>query len=345
VYVLDGRLGWCPPGVVGELYVSGGGLARGYRGRPGLTAARFVASPFGVGERLYRTGDRGAWRADGTLVYHGRADEQVKVRGFRVEPGEVEAALLAEPGVAQAAVVLRGQGDAARLVGYVVPAPGAVLGPAALRARLAGLLPGYMVPSALVALPRLPLTVNGKLDRRALPEPRPQAAAHLAPATVEEALLCAALAELLGVPRVGLDDDFFALGGHSLLAVRLVARLRDQLGRAVPVRAIFEHPRLGDLATTITNTPRSQGAISAQSRPDRIPLSFAQRRAWLLHRLSGDAAYNIPILLRLDGPLDSAALRAATGDLVERHEVLRTCIRKSTRVASIWRGTSPSACC
>ena len=326
VYVLDGRLGLCPPGVVGELYVSGAGLARGYRGRPGLTSARFVASPFGVGERLYRTGDRGSWRADGTLVYHGRADEQVKVRGFRVEPGEIEAVLLAEPGVAQAAVVLRGQGDAARLVGYVVPASGAVLDPAGLRVRLAGLLPGYMVPSALVVLQRLPLTVNGKLDRQALPEPQLQVAAHVAPSTAEEVLLCAVVAELLGVPQVGLGDDFFALGGHSLLAVRLVARLRDELGRAVPVRAIFEHPRLGDLANTITNTPGLQGAISAQSRPDRIPLSFAQRRAWLLHRLGGDAAYNIPILLRLDGPLDIAALRAAIGDLVKRHEVLRTCI-------------------
>ena len=326
VYVLDGRLGLCPPGVVGELYVSGAGLARGYRGRPGLTSARFVASPFGVGERLYRTGDRGSWRADGTLAYHGRADEQVKVRGFRVEPGEIEAVLLAEPGVAQAAVVLRGQGDAARLAGYVVPASGVVLDPAGLRVRLAGLLPGYMVPSALVVLQRLPLTVNGKLDRQALPEPQLQVAADVAPSTAEEVLLCAVVAELLGVPQVGLGDDFFALGGHSLLAVRLVARLRDELGCAVPVRAIFEHPRLGDLANTITNTPGLQGAISAQSRPDRIPLSFAQRRAWLLHRLGGDAAYNIPILLRLDGPLDIAALRAAIGDLVERHEVLRTCI-------------------
>ncbi len=346
VYVLDGRLRLCPPGVAGELYVSGAGLARGYRGRPGLTSARFVASPFGAGGRLYRTGDLASWRADGSLAYHGRADEQVKVRGFRIEPGEIEAALLAEPGVAQAAVVLRGEGDAVRLAGYVVPAPGAKLGPDELRARLAARLPGYMVPAALAVLDRLPLTGNGKLDRRALPEPEAQVAAHRAPRTHDEAVLCAAVAELVGVSQAGLDDDFFALGGHSLLAVRLAARLRDQLGRAVPVRAVFEHPRLGDLATAVTSmpplpgtpelpgapesreAPRPQSAVSAQARPDRIPLSFAQRRAWLAHRLGGDAAYNIPVLLRLDGPLDVAALRAAVGDLIERHEVLRTCIRE-----------------
>ncbi len=335
-----------PAGRGGRTVRVGAGLARGYRGRPGLTSARFVASPFGAGGRLYRTGDLASWRADGSLAYHGRADEQVKVRGFRIEPGEIEAALLAEPGVAQAAVVLRGEGDAVRLAGYVVPAPGAKLGPDELRARLAARLPGYMVPAALAVLDRLPLTGNGKLDRRALPEPEAQVAAHRAPRTHDEAVLCAAVAELVGVSEAGLDDDFFALGGHSLLAVRLAARLRDQLGRAVPVRAVFEHPRLGDLATAVTSmpplpgtpelpgapesreAPRPQSAVSAQARPDRIPLSFAQRRAWLAHRLGGDAAYNIPVLLRLDGPLDVAALRAAVGDLIERHEVLRTCIRE-----------------
>ena len=334
VYVLDGRLGLCPPGVVGELYVSGAGLARGYRGRPGLTSARFVASPFGVGERLYRTGDRGSWRADGTLAYHGRADEQVKVRGFRVEPGEIEAVLLAEPGVAQAAVVLRGQGDAARLAGYVVPASGVVLDPAGLRVRLAGLLPGYMVPSALVVLQRLPLTVNGKLDRQALPEPQLQVAADVAPSTAEEVLLCAVVAELLGVPQVGLGDDFFALGGHSLLAVRLVARLRDELGCAVPVRAIFEHPRLGDLANTITNTPlvAGRGEAMAEVDPGDLYRPFAltpvQQAYWLGRQqlvTLGEVACHAYVEFRATH-FDPDRLARGWERAIARHPMLRTVI-------------------
>ncbi len=334
VYVLDDRLRLCPPGVAGELYVSGTGLARGYRGRPGLTAARFVASPFGSGERLYRTGDRGSWRADGTLAYHGRADEQVKVRGFRVEPGEVEAALVAEPGVAQAAVMLRGQGDGARLIGYAVPAPGAALDPAALRARLACLLPAYMVPSALAVLPRLPLTANGKLVRRALPEPQSQVAALVAPATAEETVLCAAVAELLGVPQVGLDDDFFALGGHSLLAVRLVARLRDQLGRAVPVRAIFEHPRLGDLASTITSTPRiaGRGETVPEVDPGDLYRPFAltpiQQAYWLGRQqlvTLGEIACHAYVEFRAPH-FDPGHFARGWERAVARHPMLRTVI-------------------
>ncbi|MBJ3778891.1 non-ribosomal peptide synthetase, partial [Acuticoccus mangrovi] len=285
VYVLDERLGLCPPGVIGELYVAGGGLARGYHGRPGLTASRFVASPFGAGERLYRTGDRAAWRANGQLVYHGRADDQVKLRGFRIEPAEIETALLARPEVAQAAVVVRGAGADARLVGYAVPVPGAEIDVTALRAHLAERLPGYMVPAMLVGLDRLPLTVNGKLDRAALPEPTVAVADHIAPATPDEAVLCAIVAALLGAPRVGMGDDFFRLGGHSLLAVRLVAQLRERLGRDVSVRTVFEHPVLQDLADAVARATPASGPVTAQPRPAELPLSFAQRRAWLLNQL------------------------------------------------------------
>ena len=295
VYVLDDRLRLCPPGVAGELYVSGTGLARGYRGRPGLTAARFVASPFVAGERMYRTGDRGSWRADGTSWPTTAArTSQVKVRGFRVEPGEVEAARWWPSQRCRAGRrgAARHGGDGARLIGYAVPAAGACPGPG----RAAG-TPGvpacraYMVPSALAGLARLPLTANGKLVRRALPEPQSQVAALVAPATAEETVLCAAVAELLGVPQVGLDDDFFALGGHSLLAVRLVARLRDQLGRAVQVRAIFEHPRLGDLASTITSTPRRRRPWGETVPEVLIPvICTVPSRSRRFSRLTGSAA-------------------------------------------------------
>ena len=261
VYILDAALQPCPLGVGGELYLAGVGLARGYWAQPARTAERFVADPYArvPGDRLYRTGDLAAWRADGTLHYHGRADQQVKIRGVRIEPGEIEAALLAVPAIAQAAVIARpGAAGDPHLVAYLVPAetaPGerAPLDLPALRTQLAARLPDYMVPAAFVVLDALPLTPNGKLDRQALPAPAGAglARAYVAPTTPEEVLLCDLVAALVGVARVGLTDHFFHLGGHSLLAARLAAQIRAQLARELEIRTIFEYPILGELAKRI----------------------------------------------------------------------------------------------
>ncbi|HEX8275250.1 MAG TPA: amino acid adenylation domain-containing protein [Longimicrobiaceae bacterium] len=334
VYLLDRRLEPVPVGVPGELYVGGPAVARGYLGRPGLTAAAFVPDPFGgePGARLYRSGDRARWRADGVLEFVGRTDFQVKVRGFRVEPGEVEAALLSHPAVREAVVLARedAPGDR-RLVGYVTARPGASPDPAELRAHLAGRLPAYMVPGALVVLDALPLTTHGKTDRRALPAPGASgAAAHLPPRTPTEQLLAAAWEEVLGVEGVGAGDDFFALGGHSLLAARVVSRLRDAFGAEVPLRALFEAPVLADLAERVDDVLREGAGVRVPPvvpvpRGGPLPASFGQRRLWLVDRLQpGSPAYNVPVPLRVRGPLHPRALRRALAALVERHEALRT---------------------
>jgi amino acid adenylation domain-containing protein len=246
VHVLDGHLRPAPPGVVGELYVAGDGVARGYLNRPALTADRFVACPFGdAGGRMYRTGDQVRWTADRRLEYVGRADDQVKVRGFRVEPGEVEAVLSALPGIERAVVVLRSR----RLVGYVVPRPGADVDPAAVRAEAARRLPGYLVPAVVTVLDELPLTASGKLNRRLLPDPgRP---AGRGPSTERERGLCALVAEVLELERVGVDDDFFALGGDSLLALQVVNRARTALGIDIEMSEIFDTPTVAALAAAL----------------------------------------------------------------------------------------------
>ncbi|MFI5800202.1 amino acid adenylation domain-containing protein [Streptomyces sp. NPDC051677] len=330
-YVLDGALRPVPRGTVGELYVAGPGVARGYLGRPEATAERFTADPFGPpGARMYRTGDRVRLGLDsGELEFHGRADGQVKLRGFRIEPGEIESVLAAHAEVAQAVALVREDrpGDR-RLIAYAVPAVGTAPAPDVLRAHLADRLPAALVPSAVVRLDRLPLTANGKLDRAALPAPVTETGSR-APRSPQEEALCGLFADVLGLPAVGPDDSFFALGGHSLLALRLIGRIRDTLGAALTLRNLFGAPTAAALAPLVAGAgavARPARPLAPGARPDEAPLSSAQRRLWFLDRLEGSgAAYHIPFAVRLTGAgLDPDALRAALSDLVARHEILRT---------------------
>lgn len=327
-YVLDAGLRRVPPGVVGELYIAGEGLARGYWRAPAPTAERFVADPFGPpGSRMYRVGDLARWSDDGALVFAGRADDQVKIRGFRIEPGEVEAAVARHPDVAQAAVVVREDrpGDK-RLVAYVVPVDGQQCAPAALRTRLGEELPDYLVPSAVVRLDALPLTPNGKLDRAALPEPD-MAGEGLGrpPATPEEQVLCGLFAETLERSSVTVDDNFFDLGGHSLLANRLVLRVQAVLSADVTVRDLFEAPTVAQLARLVDRAAGTRAPLVPSARPDELPLSFPQRGLWFLNQMDvSRPTYNMGVSLRLTGRVDRAALHGALHDVMVRHESLRT---------------------
>jgi amino acid adenylation domain-containing protein len=359
VLLLDPWLQPVLPGVAGEIALGGFGLARGYLGQPERTAERFVPDPTATfrgepGARLYKTGDLARHLPDGRLEFLGRRDHQVKVRGFRIEPGDVEAALARQPGVAQAVVVARGgAGDiggtgATRLIAYVVARPAGSTAPepgwvAALRDTLRESLPPYMVPSAIVPLAALPLTATGKVDRRALPEPAAERGAERPfrpPATPLEEVLAGLWAPLFGLARVSADDDFFALGGHSLLATQLVTRIREACRLELPLAALFAAPRLADLAAEVGRRlagaeegEEREGGESApplrpEVRPAEIPLSFAQQRLWFLDRLEpGTPLYNVAAAIRLLGPLDATGIAALAGALraiVRRHEALRT---------------------
>ncbi|TDC30238.1 amino acid adenylation domain-containing protein, partial [Micromonospora sp. 15K316] len=323
VFVLDKALTPVPPNVVGELYVAGDGLARGYLGQPGLTAERFVANPFGAaGERMYRTGDLVRWRAGGVLEFVGRADQQVKIRGFRIEPGEIEAALSQHPAVSNAAVVAfkSASGDN-QLAAYVV----AGRDTDELRRYLTRRLPAYMVPSAIVSLDVLPLTPNGKLDRAALPAPETAVPAGRSPRTAQEEILCTLFGEILQADGIHVDDDFFHRGGHSLLAARLVSRIRTVLGVELSIADLFEAPSVAQLVTRLDGARAAPPRIRQGVRPEQIPASFAQSRLWFVDRLDGaGSAYNVAYRVDLEGAVDPAALRAALMDVVARHEALRT---------------------
>ncbi|MFF0221631.1 amino acid adenylation domain-containing protein [Streptomyces sp. NPDC004629] len=337
-HVLDEGLRPVAPGEQGELYVSGPGLARNYANRPDLTAERFVACPFGVpGERMYRSGDLVRRAHDGSedLEYVRRADDQVKLRGFRVELGEIEAALTREPTIEQAAVVVRDDlADERRLVAYLLPAPGRrVPSPSRLRTLLAARLPSYMIPAAFILLDAFPLTTNGKLDRRALPTPTREDSVDarlVAPRTERERALAAVWSEVLGLDEIGVTDDFFALGGDSLSAVRVLTRVAAATGVELPPRALFETPTIerlavrAELADAHDGGPAA-GAIPAVCGADEAPLSFTQQRFWIQHEADpGEVEYNVHSALRVQGALDTGALRAALRELAVRHEPLRT---------------------
>ncbi|MGK8524868.1 amino acid adenylation domain-containing protein [Nocardia asteroides] len=324
VYVLDARLRPVPVGVVGELYVAGVQLARGYHARPDLTCRAFVANPFGgAGQRLYRTGDLVRWRKTGELEYVGRSDFQVKVRGQRVEPGDIEAALRAVAQVARAVAVVTTE----RIVGYVTPAPGAVLDGRAIREQLTRTLPSYLVPDGVQVLDAMPLTANGKLDRAALPQPVfDTGASFVSPRTDAEAQLSRLVAELTGADRVSVTANVFEIGVNSLSAAQLAARTQAAFGVDVGIKDVFDAPTIAALAQRISTRTRSTVIpLTARQRQGVIPLAAAQRRIWFLNQIdTGSAAYNICFAARLTGPLDIDALRAAFLDVVTRHEPLRT---------------------
>ncbi len=337
IYLLDQRLQPVPIGVAGELYIGGISLARGYFNRPDLTAAVFVPNPFSEtpGTRLYRTGDLARYLPDGTIEFLGRIDQQVKVRGFRIETGEVEAALRDHPDVQEIVVAAHGvRAEEKRLVAYVVPRSSLVHDTLAndLRQRAREKLPEYMVPSAIVLLDRMPLTTDGKVNRRALPEPqlsrRDTSEEFVAPRTPVEEVMAGVWSEVLGVERVGIHDNFFRLGGHSLLATRVVARLREAFGTPFPLRRIFEEPTIAGLANAMDETFKTTRGVQTMpiERVDRdapLPVSYIQARTLFMAQLEGRPSfYNFEI--RLHGPLDVDALARSLSEVVRRHEVLRT---------------------
>ena len=333
LYVLDGELGPVPAGVPGELCIAGAAVSRGYLGDDARTAESFVPDPFVPGGRMYRTGDLARHLPGGELAYLGRADTQVKLRGFRVELGEVEAALLDHPRVTQAVAVLReDRPGAARLVAYVVSENSEAELAAMLPDALAAKLPEYMLPAAYVRMDELPLTASGKIDRRALlgaeHAPNQVHAGYVPPRSPDEAALAELWAEVLGTSRVGVHDDFFELGGHSLTATRLVSRIRDALSVELGVRALFEHPTIaglaGELRAQATGTGPGEPPLVSGERSAEPPLSFAQARLWFLDQMGVGAAYNMPWAFELEGPLDVVALERALTELARRHETLRT---------------------
>jgi amino acid adenylation domain-containing protein len=333
IYILDEQLQPVPVGQLGELYIGGVGLARGYFNRPELTAERFLTDPFAkdVGARMYRTGDLASWRADGNVDFVGRNDDQVKIRGYRIELAEIEARLLEHAQVHEAVVVARedAPGEKRLAAYYTAEKSEGVVAVEQLRAHLALTLPEYMVPAAYVRLHQMPLTPNGKLDRKALAAPTADAVArsrYAAPAGELERALAAIWTEVLKLDRVGRDDNFFELGGDSLLAARVISRLRQTASVQISLGDIFARPRLADCASTLVGVPHAElPPIQPAQRGHTLPLSFAQQRLWFLAQMQGvSESYHLAVGVRLRGNLDRAALRRALRRLVGRHEALST---------------------
>ena len=355
LYILDGDLNLVPAGVVGELYISGVGLARGYLGRAGLTSERFVANPFSAeaGGRMYRTGDLARWRHDGVIEYVGRIDHQVKIRGFRIELGEIEAGLLRHEGVREAVVVAReSAGGGKQLIGYVVAGdagePREELEPT-LRDYLKSFLPDYMVPSRVLVLDAMPLTANGKLDRKALPEPDFAGKSYVAPRSEIEVKLASIWQEVLGLAQVGVTDNFFELGGDSIVSIQVVSRAR-QAGLKLTPKDIFQHQEIGALVAALAK--KEDGLLSTTerqpiprvARDGDLALSHAQGRLWFLWHLEpASSAYNIPGAIRLKGALDEAALQKSFDALVARHESLRTTFLASGGGSGLQHIRAPSS--
>ena len=338
VYILDENLQPLPAGVYGEIYIGGDGVARGYLNRPELTVEKFVDDPFSssADRKMYRTGDVARFLADGRIEFQGRADHQVKLRGYRIELGEIEAVIAQHPGVKQSVVIAREDvaGDK-RLVAYLVTKADHKVSPAELRDWVHARLPEYMVPSAWVQMEQLPLSPNGKVDRKNLPTPeylRPELQGeYLAPRTAEEEVIAGIWAEVLKFQQVGIHDDFFALGGHSLLATQVISRIRQAFKMELPLRALFEVPTVAGLAERIATLAKKQAGIEAAppmrraSREKPIPLSFSQQRLWFLDQLEpGNPLYNVAYVTRMSGPVNAQALEDSLNEIVRRHESLRT---------------------
>ena len=337
VYILDSNREPVPVGVVGEMYIGGAGVARGYLKRPELTAERFVPDPFvkEPGARMYRTGDLARWLADGNIEFLGRNDNQVKIRGFRIELGEIEARLAEHPEVREAVVLAREDtAGEKRLVAYYTAAgigegEAASVGAEQLRAHLSAVVPDYMVPAAYVRMEKLPLMPNGKLDRKALPMPEQEAYAvrgYEAPVGEMETKLAEVWAEVLKLEKVGRHDNFFELGGHSLLATRVISRIREGFHVELPLHSLFQNPTVAGLALQVDGAAITAAPpLRALPREQSPRLSFAQERLWFLSRYEAEASwYNVPVALRLRGPLNREALHAGLQEIVARHEVLRT---------------------
>ncbi len=334
VYILDQRNNLLPVNSVGEICVGGAQVARGYLNRPELTREKFIADPFSskAGARLYRTGDLGRWLPDGNLEYLGRIDEQVKIRGYRVEPGEIENMLSQHPSVGQAVVVVNSDTGHNELVAYIVPSTSRAFDKILLQQFLRNKLPEYMVPALWVALDQLPLTVNGKVDKKALPSPDQanEALGFVAPVSELEIGLARIWETILPISAVGTKDNFFEAGGNSLLAMRVISLIRREFEIDLPIKQLFLHPTISGLAEVMQQQLKDDlvPAIKTGSRPEHIPLSFSQERLWFIDQMEGTVQYHIPVILRLKGNLDIAALRHALTEVVNRHEALRTVIRE-----------------